>query len=196
MKYFTRRDLVIALASAGVTSAGGQLLRRSPARAAGSTVVPTPASAPVPEDLEVLDDAEYLALVAACDRVYPRDDTPGAADLGVARYIDRALARSHLPPWSDGLRTGLARLDAECFERFRFPFFRTTTANQDTLLADWATEDDDDGAGNASFVSHLVTATLEGVLGDPIHGGNRNGEGWTALGIHPDVLSPLRLSHA
>jgi hypothetical protein len=102
-------------------------------------------------------------------------------------YIDRALAARPLPRWSDGILTALARLDTESYRRFGGPFWRARPADKDALIADWAAEAQGD---NSAFVHNVLLATLEGVLGDPIHGGNRDGAGWTAHGIRPDRFAP------
>jgi hypothetical protein len=140
----------------------------------------------------VLSGAEYATLVAACDLVYPRDDSPGASDLGAPRYIDWALSASPRPAWAEGFRTGLARLDVDSYERFAVPFYRATVANQSALVHEWIGDADDHE--DAAFVRALVTATLEGVLCDPIHGGNWGRQGWSALGILPDPFSPSSAS--
>ena len=71
--------------------------------------LPTSAGIELPETLRVLSVPEYFTLSAACERVFPRDDTPGAIDLGAPVYIDRALAVRPLPVWADDFRGGLAR---------------------------------------------------------------------------------------
>jgi gluconate 2-dehydrogenase gamma chain len=140
--------------------------------------------------LHALSSAEYLALRAACDRVYPRDETPGAADLGVPLFVDRALADARPPPWATGLHEGLARLDATSQRGFGVAFQCAKPAEQDALIAQWAGEDETE---NAKFVRNLVEATLEGVLGDPTYGGNAGGGGWHEFGFHADPFSPSAL---
>jgi hypothetical protein len=182
----TRRELVIAGASAGLAGAGTLLLKR-PHAALQAVAQATSAPASLGARLQVLSDTEFASLAAACDRVFPRDDTPGAVDLGVPLYIDRALAGPSVPSWGDGLLTSVARLDADALERFRVPFWQARPADQDTLIAAWSADSEGD---KPLFVRHLVVATLEGVLGDPVHGGNLHGDGWRLFGIRRDPYSP------
>jgi len=56
-----------------------------------------------------LSDDEYRVLSAACERLIPEDDTPGAASAGVPDYIDGFLgAFSFDPPriWAGGPTSG------------------------------------------------------------------------------------------
>ena len=56
-----------------------------------------------------LTDDEYRTLVAACERLIPTDESPGATDAGVADYIDGYLgAFSFDPPriWAGGPSSG------------------------------------------------------------------------------------------
>jgi gluconate 2-dehydrogenase gamma chain len=195
MKSPTRREVVIAVASAGIAGATAGLLerRRSTSAQGASAQATSPVPPTSPQGLRVLGDAEYAALAAACELVYPRDGDPGAVDLGVPLYIDRALDAAQLPPWGDGILTGLARLDSESFRRFAVPFCRARSSDQNAIFAEWAGQARGD---NAEFARHLVTATLEGVLGDPTHGGNRDGKGWSALGFRPDPFAPSQKKKA
>src|SRR5690606_41858122 len=61
---------------------------------------------------QVLTAAEARALEAVAEQILPADDTPGARDLGVTHFIDRALgsfAELMLAP----IRAGLAELEAK-----------------------------------------------------------------------------------
>ncbi len=56
-----------------------------------------------------LTDAEYAVVVAACARLIPTDETPGATEAGVAAYIDGLLgAFAQDPPriWAGGAFSG------------------------------------------------------------------------------------------
>jgi gluconate 2-dehydrogenase gamma chain len=191
MKGPTRREIVVAAVSAGVSGASAWLLGQRGARTLGASVAPTLAldstHVTAPESLRVLSATEYAALVALCERIYPRDETPGAADLRIPQFIDRALASTPLPGWADGFLTGLARLDLGSFRRFGQPFPEARVADQEALVAQWAGESDGD---NPQFVRSVIAATLEGALGDPTYGGNADGQGWKAFGFRPDPFSP------
>ena len=56
-----------------------------------------------------LTDDEYRTLVAVCERLIPRDESPGATDAGVADYIDGFLGAFTFDPpriWAGGPSSG------------------------------------------------------------------------------------------
>jgi hypothetical protein len=192
MSRLTRRDALVAVGSAGLASGATWLGLHLP-RAHGQSQAATPlvdggaAATALPKGIETLRAAEYLTLVAASERIFPRDESPGAEDLGVAAYVDAALSDDDEPRWAEGFREGLARFDAACKERFAVPYHLARVADQESLIAEWAEGTD---AANAHFVHQLIVATLEGALSDPIHHGNAGGRGWAAVGLRPDPYSP------
>ena len=133
-----------------------------------------------PRALAFLTEAEYATTAAACERLLPRDDDPGAIDLGVPDYIDRALATDQAR-LGERFRAALRALGAEARRRAGVPFAQLSAASQDNLLDDWS-----DGAPDrAAAVALILTLTLEGAFGDPSHGGNRDARGWQLIGFAP-----------
>jgi gluconate 2-dehydrogenase subunit 3-like protein len=130
--------------------------------------------------LIALTDAEYAATAAACERILPRDEDPGAIDLGVADYVDRALAGDRAG-WRDRFRAGLRGLDDAARRRAGAPFGELAAALQDQILDDWQ----DGTPAQVEFVRMLIELTFEGAFGDPSHGGNRDGRGWQLIGFAP-----------
>lgn len=141
-----------------------------------------------PEPLLALSVHEALTAEAAFERMFPADEHgPGAREIGVVSYLDRALVgayREHLPVY----RNGLALLDGASKARFGVGFARATPVEQDGLIADleqgvmpgWAVPDP------ASFFALLRSHMQEGLFCDPAYGGNRDKLGWRFLG-HPGV---------
>jgi gluconate 2-dehydrogenase alpha chain len=140
------------------------------------------------EPLLALSAREALTAEAVFERMFPADDNgPGAREIGVVSYLDRALAaayREHLPVY----RNGLALLDSISQARFGVRFASAPSADQDGLLADlelggipgWVLPD------QASFFALLRSHLQEGLFSDPAYGGNRDKLGWRFLG-HPGV---------
>ncbi|HEY8088870.1 MAG TPA: gluconate 2-dehydrogenase subunit 3 family protein [Polyangiaceae bacterium] len=182
-----RRRFLLAAGAATFAALGAKVRFDTPVAHASAEVL---FHVDLPETLYVLSVAEYVTLAAACDRIFPRDDTPGAVDLGAPVYIDRALAERPPLPWADGFRAGLARLQADAMGRLGVPFGRASHADQETLLAERDASPDPE---EARFLRSLVTATLEGALGDPAYGGNAAGAGWVELGFPVDPFAKTRM---
>ena len=119
-------------------------------------------------------------LKAIFERLFPADaDDPGAVEMGVLDYIDRALSG----PYQDQLviyRTGLAALDTHARQQYQQPFIDCNIERQDALLA--ALEQDT----SQPFFAMLLRHMREGLFADPIYGGNRDKSGWKFL-KHPGI---------
>jgi hypothetical protein len=171
--------------AAALVTRFGRFATRPPQVAASASATPIA----LPQSLRGLTAPEYLVVAAASERIFPRDNAPGAIDLGVPLYVDRSLAESPAPSWADGFRAGLTRLDAESSKRFGMPFHQAQPPEQDSLLAQWEGQDE---TLNGKFFHNLVAATLEGALGDPAYGGNLDAKGWASLGMPVDPFVPLK----
>lgn len=141
-----------------------------------------------PSALIALSPYEARTAAVIFERLFPADeDGPGAVEIGVVAYLDRALAG----PYRDKgeiYRRGLRALDAAAGERYGAPFAACRPDQQDTLLAGL------ERGALPNFVSPpqdeffaLLRAHLqEGLFADPIYGGNRDKMGWALLG-HPGI---------
>jgi len=124
-------------------------------------------------------------LAAAASRILPSEHGPGAAEANVAQYFDNALAQPYfqaLLPWFEG---HLDALDNRATERFGHGFAECGAKEQDDLLRE--IQEAPEPMTQQFFVT-LVTLTLEGYLGDPVHGGNRDRLGWRSVGYQPHAL--------
>jgi gluconate 2-dehydrogenase gamma chain len=183
----TRRRFLQQVAWAGlggyVAFAGGACKRRRESTAAAP---PEP-----PRDLDqgylFFTPPEYLTVCAACERILPADEDPGAVDLGVPRFVDRALALDDYGEWRAPFRAGLSALDAESQRRHGKRFDDARDAEQDALLADWQERG---RPAEREFFRMLLHLTLEGAFGDPIYGGNADGRGFALVGFHPGPPMP------
>jgi gluconate 2-dehydrogenase gamma chain len=134
-----------------------------------------------PRRLAFFTFAEFATIEAVCERILPRDEDPGAIDLGVPAYIDRALAGDDYRRQRERFRSGLRALDLEAAKLARKPFAHAGGAQQDNIIDDWQNGTDD----QVEFLRLLVRLTLEGAFGDPSYGGNRDGQGWRLVGFEP-----------
>ncbi|HUB05759.1 MAG TPA: gluconate 2-dehydrogenase subunit 3 family protein [Myxococcales bacterium] len=128
---------------------------------------------------QTFTDAEYEVMSAAVERILPRDQDPGAIDVGVPVYIDRMLTSPELHEMHDVVLGGLAALEkrAEVSYHKRFP--ELAPEEQDKLLAEFRSAPD--GSGRQHFFDMLFSLTMEGFFGDPSYGGNKNREGWALV---------------
>jgi gluconate 2-dehydrogenase alpha chain len=140
------------------------------------------------EPLLALNPREGKTAEAVFARMFPTDSqTPGAREIGVLTYLDRALAGAY----SDDLKTyrlGLALLDRACERRYGCEFARASEPDQDAVLGDlergalpeWVMPD------QRQFFDLMRAHLQEGLFADPAYGGNRDKLGWQTLG-HPGV---------
>jgi gluconate 2-dehydrogenase gamma chain len=122
---------------------------------------------------------------------------PGAREANVVRYIDRALA-GELLAFRPAYTAGLASIDAYADFRHGRTFTQLSTEQQDQILKDLegnalnktqdptvtrpagsATPSTPEFTPNARSVFEMIrTHALQGMFGDPAHGGNTNMVGW------------------
>jgi len=139
--------------------------------------------------------AEARVVQAACDRIFPSDESgPGATEAGVVIYIDRQLAgpygrdkcRYTKGPFVDSVpehgyqgkdspreiyRSGIKGLGN---------FADLAAAERDQRLR---------AIEKTAFFRMLRQHTIEGMFSDPLHGGNANMIGWQLIGYPGPVMS-------
>ena len=124
---------------------------------------------------------EWATMLAAVDRVLPKDEDPGALDANVPEYIDRILQTPQLEQMRGNFVPGLAALNRRADRMFKVPFASATPAQQDELLTIF--KNSPEKSGEARWYEILVVLTLEGFLGDPSYGGNKDLVGWKMIGF-------------
>ncbi len=172
----SRRVVVQRLAFVG----GGVVLWGGCKEAPKEAPPPPPKQALTSSHLTFTDD-EFLVVTAAVDRVLPKDEDPGAVELGVPAYIDRALQAPQLAQMKQNFVPGVAALDRRCQRLFKVGFAKATPAQQDEVLTVF--KDSPEKSGEARWYEMLIVLTLEGFLGDPSYGGNKDEQGWKLVGF-------------
>lgn len=124
---------------------------------------------------------EWNTLVAAVDRVLPKDEDPGALEANVPEYIDRILQTEQLQQMRQNFVPGLAAVDRRCQRMHKVPFWKATAAQQDEVLTVF--KNSPEKSGEARWYEMLVVLVLEGFLGDPSYGGNKDELGWKLVGF-------------
>lgn len=120
------------------------------------------------------------SLQAVVERLLPGTDGPGAAGAAVAVALEGALRHRSLRGLRRGIERVLDRLQSQAGELYAKAFSECAPGEQDDLLR--AVERDPDPWTRFLFRT-LIGLSLEGLLGDPVHGGNREYRGWQAMGL-------------
>jgi gluconate 2-dehydrogenase alpha chain len=139
-----------------------------------------------PPAVTSLSPYEARTGAAVFERLFPADEHgPGATEIGVLTYLDRALAGAYADQ-AETYRLGLAAIDLAARRRHGRPFAACHPGQQDGLLADLerGALPDFRVPPQQEFFELLRAHLQEGLFADPAHGGNRDKLGWRLLG-HP-----------
>ncbi len=135
-----------------------------------------------------LNPHDAATLDAVFERMFPADnDGPGAAEIGVTDYVDKALGGAYAD-LQLFYRNGVAALDREMLGRAGKQFTAASPAEQDQVIQ--ALERNElpscsDFPARA-FFELLRTHLQEGLFADPVYGGNKEKSGWKLI-KHPGV---------
>jgi gluconate 2-dehydrogenase gamma chain len=139
-------------------------------------------AAPLTASHKTFTNAEWDTLSAACDRMIPRDEDPGALDAKVPEYIDRMLQSEALQQMKANFVPGVAALDRRAQRMFQVPFAKAKPEQQDELLTLF--KNSPEKSGEARWYEMFVVLVMEGFLGDPSYGGNQGEVGWKLVGFN------------
>lgn len=118
-------------------------------------------------------------LTAACERIIPADETPGATAAGVPAFIDRMLSDWYDQPERTRVIAGIESLDALSRTRFGRAFAACSSSEQDALLLELDREGPSHWFGTVKYLTIWGYYTSEiGVvreLGQVSHGGRYDG---------------------
>ena len=179
----SRRGLFRQAGAAGAAVIVAPALCPAPAQAQHYESPVSPPSSPQPAARETLTATEADTLEAIVARLIPADENgPGAAEAGVAIYIDRALdgaLRSSRAIYA----AGLAAIDDYAMATKGAAFADLPAADQDAILTalekNTATGLMTDGPG---FFALVRSHAIQGMCCDPYYGGNADFIGWDLVG--------------
>ena len=117
------------------------------------------------------DEAREFEAIAA--RILPTTDTPGAREAGVIHFFDQTFASFNAPmlaPARGMLQQFAGALGGEA------PFSALPESDQDAFL---------ETQQNTPFFGMVRFLTLCGFFGMEKYGGNRDGVGWSLVGMTP-----------
>ena len=139
---------------------------------------------------------EALCIIAFCEQIIPKDESPGATDAGVIYYIDRQLS-GVFQYNQETYRNGIKDLQEYCTQKHGKTFEKLIFDEQTNILkklesnelsqTEWT-------KGKASDFFNLVRShTMQGFYGSPIHGGNKDYMSFEMLKIdYPLVIGQNR----
>ena len=121
------------------------------------------------------EEADSLAAIAA--QIIPTDDTPGAREAQVVRFLDLSLAgfaRDQLPLY----RQGVAQLDAQArrLDATATSYAALSSEKQGELLRSLE-------SASSPFFESVLAATITGMFANPQYGGNHDKIGWRLIGF-------------
>jgi gluconate 2-dehydrogenase gamma chain len=203
-----RRDFLKSAVVGGAAAAGTAGIA-APETAQAQQPAAAAAAAPQAAGYEFLNLDEAAFVEALVDHMVPADEfTPKGTDLGIAVYIDRALAggwgkgdRLYMQgPWKRGApsqgyqlpltpaqlyRAGIEATNVHCQKTWGKPFDRLDSAQREEVLIGLSSAkiNFDSGLPVPVFWSTLYQTVIEGMYSDPIYGGNRNKAGWRMIGF-------------
>jgi gluconate 2-dehydrogenase alpha chain len=131
---------------------------------------------------------EARTAVALFERIFPADaETPGATEIGVVDYVDRALAGAYRD-LREAYRLGLAALDRAARQRYDCAFADGSPDQQDSLIRSLEAGElpNFHTPPQRSFFEMARAHVQEGLFADPLYGGNKDKSGWKVLG-YPGV---------
>lgn len=175
---FSRRVFIHRLAFLG----GGVVLIGPACKRDSSSATSSASDAAVtPSPYQTFTETEFAILSAACERIIPRDEDPGAIDAHVPQYIDRMLQTKEMRKAKAEFVPGVLALNRRSRRLFQKGFLDVSDGQRDEILHQF--KDSPPDSAEAHFFDLLMVFTLEGLLGDPSYGGNRDRVGWALVGF-------------
>jgi gluconate 2-dehydrogenase gamma chain len=163
---------------------------------AGEPIVLNAQENTVKVPLRFFTEHEAKVIVAACERIFPADESgPGATQAAAMIYIDRQLAgpygtdkyRYTQPPFVESIPEHGYQGKENPQETYRAGIQKL---GKDFSELDGAHQDERLGAiEKTHFFELLRQHTIEGILCDPMHGGNAGMIGWQLMGYPGPQMS-------
>ncbi len=119
---------------------------------------------------------EAMCVLALCEQIIPADDEfGGASDAGVIFYIDRQLS-GPLNEHAESYRENLNNLQAFCQKEFGKHFQNLASNEQIEVMELMEKNQMDAGFWEkpSGFFRLILSHTMQGYYGSPIHGGNKD----------------------
>jgi gluconate 2-dehydrogenase gamma chain len=208
-----RREFLTGAGVVGVASVQA-LTPVTPAEAQTVAHGPAPQQPTEAQGYTFLKPDEAAFVEAVVDHMIPKDElTDSGTEIGIATFIDRALAGSwgkgdrlyQDGPWARGTpnqgyqlpltpaqlyRAAIEGSNAYCRKTYGKNFEKCSAEQKETFLKDLSGGKItlQGGLPGRSFFAVLYQNVMEGLFADPIYGGNKDKAGWKMLGF-PGVMA-------
>lgn len=208
-----RRQFVVGVGAVGA-GAVPALGPATPAQAQSAPDMKAQALSSPAAGYVFLKPTEAAFVEALADHMVPADNlTPSGTALGIAVFIDRALAGAWgkgsglyaKGPWKPGTRNqgyqlplapadlyraGIEAADAHCHRTYGRNFHRLSAEEKEAFLLHLSGGRItlDGGIPGRDFFDVVYQTVMEGMFADPVYGGNQNKAAWKMLGF-PGVLA-------
>lgn len=143
------------------------------------------------DDRSVFPAQHRATLMALFETLLPASDGfPGAEAVGVMSYVERELSGGRMAGARRMFLRGVPQLDRVARRLGNKGFVQLGADEREAVVQAMLSGD----GASAKFDPHEFIETalglsFEGAFGDPAHGGNKDAEGWRALGFA--MRSPL-----
>ena len=131
-----------------------------------------------------LTEGEMEILTALCEQMVPKDEFPGARELGVGVFISRLLREAH-PDWVTIYRSGLRSTEKSSLKLYKKSFIEIDFEQQKLLLERMAKGDlalvDWGAVPPEEFFSMVRSHSIQGFYSHPRWGGNRDKQAWAMI---------------
>ena len=139
---------------------------------------------------------EASCIIAFCEQIIPKDKSPGATDAGVIFYIDRQLSGVFNYD-QETYRNGIKKLQAYCSGKYGKTFESLIPDDQIKIMkimeSNQMAEPEWPNGKPAEFFNLVLSHTMQGFYGSPIHGGNKDYMSFEMLRIdYPLVIGQNR----
>ena len=139
---------------------------------------------------------EARCIIAFSEQIIPKDVSQGATDAGVIFYIDRQLAGVFYYD-QETYRTGIKNLQTYCKGKYSKSFELLAPDDQIKVMkimeSNQMNEAEWPKGKPADFFNLVLSHTMQGFYGSPIHGGNKDYMSFQMLRIdYPTVIGQNR----
>jgi gluconate 2-dehydrogenase gamma chain len=134
-----------------------------------------------------LTSRQWKLVAAVQEHLLPSElGIPGARDVNAAGFLRLVMADSRFDPADHEFMVGgVVELEQVCGALYSKSFLELDTKQREVALR--RLEQSRSGRG---WLAELLEFLMEALLGDPSHGGNPAGIGWTWLGVQPGFPRP------